>query len=90
MAAAKANYLIVYPSSSQVYTATTLATAVKTPLPKGCTMEERMILFMSYLPDDGQLAVYLLDEDQLKLKEDKPVDKKEKSDVEENQEVNQA
>lgn len=75
MAAAKCNYLVVYPQSSQVYTSTTLSTAVKTPLPKGCTMEDKMILFMSYLPDEESLCVYLLDEEQLKLKEEKDDDR---------------
>ena len=94
MAAAKANYIIVYPESSQVYTATTLPTAVKTPVPKGCSLETRMILFMSYLPDEKELCVYLLDDEQLKLKEEKPIpepvpveEKKEDPDVEEDEEV---
>ncbi len=65
MAAAKANYIILYKTSAQVYAATNLATALKTPLPKGCTMEDRVIMFMSYLPDEESLCVYLLNDEQL-------------------------
>lgn len=66
MAASKANYIITYLQSAQVYSATSLATAVNTPLPKGCTLEDRKILFMSFLPDEGSLCVYTLDDEQIK------------------------
>jgi hypothetical protein len=62
MAASKANYLIVYKSSAQVYSATNLETAQKTPLPKGCKKEDKQILFLSFLPDEGSLYVHVLDE----------------------------
>lgn len=71
MAAAKANYLILYKTSAQVYTATNLTTAVKTPLPKGCKMEDRIIMFMSYLPDQESLCVYLLTDEQLDEEKEK-------------------
>jgi hypothetical protein len=76
MPAAKANYIITYKQSAQVYSATNLATAVKTPLPKGCTLEDRVIMLMSFLPDEESLCVYVLDDEQLQLPEEKP--KKEK------------
>lgn len=66
MAASKANYVIVYKNSSQVYSATNLATALKTPLPKGCKSEDKKILFMSFLPDEETLSVYQLTEEDLK------------------------
>lgn len=65
MAASKANYVIIYKNSSQVYSATNLATALKTPLPKGCKQEDKKILFMSFLPDEGTLSVYQLEEKDL-------------------------
>jgi hypothetical protein len=71
MAAAKANYIILYKTSAQVYAATNLATALKTPLPKGCSMEDRIIMFMSYLPDEESLCVYLLGEEQLNEENEK-------------------
>lgn len=71
MAAAKANYIILYKTSAQVYAATNLATALKTPLPKGCSMEDRVIMFMSYLPDEESLCVYLLGEEQLSEENEK-------------------
>ncbi len=62
MAASKGNYLIVYDTSSQVFAATTLETAVKTPLPKGCTIEGKQILFTTFEPDSGKLCVYKIDQ----------------------------
>lgn len=97
MAAAKANYVILYKTSAQVYAATNLATALKTPLPKGCSMEDRVIMFMSYLPDEESLCVYLLGEEQLseenerietqKIKEQEAALLKESKVVEEEEEV---
>jgi hypothetical protein len=69
MAASKANYVIVYKNSSQVYSATNLATALKTPLPKGCKLEDKKILFMSFLPDEETLSVYQLKNEDLQEEE---------------------
>lgn len=69
MAAGKANFLIVYKQSAQVYSATNLNTALNTPLPKGCTMEDRRILFTSFLPDTQELCVFPLSEEQQKIEE---------------------
>lgn len=65
MAAGKANYLIVWEKSAQVYSATSIETAIKTPIPKGCEEEDKHILFLSYLPDEKQLKVYPLTEEQI-------------------------
>ena len=73
MAASKANYLIIYKQSAQVYATTNPTTALKTPVPKGCNVEDRMIVHASYLPDEESLYLYLLEDDQLKLEEDKNV-----------------
>jgi hypothetical protein len=69
MAAAKANYVIVYKNSSQVYSTANLATAIKTPLPKGCKPEDKRILFMSFVPDDTTLCVYPLTDNDLTQEE---------------------
>ncbi len=60
MAAGKATYLIVWKQSSQVYSAASLETAVKSPAPKGCTLDDRRILLASFLPDEEQFCVYPL------------------------------
>ena len=65
MAAAKSNYIICYRQSAQVYSSASLETALKTPLPKGCKPEDKKIMFMSFLPDSGELCVYELTEEQL-------------------------
>lgn len=70
MAAAKATYLIVWKKSSQIYSAASLDTAVKTPVPKGCTIDDKRILFASYLPDEETLCVYPIDNEEIKKVEE--------------------
>lgn len=80
MPAAKANYLICYKQSAQVYSATNLQTALKTPVPKGCRMEDRRILFTSFLPDTYELCVFPLTEDQMKMEEENNEPSQDKAD----------
>ena len=65
MAAGKANYLIVWEKSAQVYSTANLVTALNTPLPKGCSEEDKHILFCSYLPDEKTMYVYPLTDQQI-------------------------
>lgn len=65
MAAARASYLIVWKSSSQVYSTTSLETAIKTPIPKGCKVEDKRILLMSYVPDEEELCVYKIPQEEI-------------------------
>lgn len=58
MPASKANWLITYKNSSQVYASASKEIALKSPVPKGCTLEDRTILFLTYEPDEGELCVY--------------------------------
>lgn len=68
MAASKASHIIVWKKSSQVYATASLETALKTPIPKGCGPEDKRILLLSYLPDDEELRVYPLTEEQIEEK----------------------
>lgn len=76
MAAAKATYVIIWKKSSQVYSAASLETAVKTPIPKGCTIEDKRILFASYLPDEETFCVYPIAEEEIE-KVQKQIENKE-------------
>jgi hypothetical protein len=71
MPAAKANYIVCYKQSAQVYSATNLSTAIKSPVPKGCKLEDRVIMFTSFLPDTLELCVFPLTDEQLQVEEDK-------------------
>jgi hypothetical protein len=82
MAAGKANYLIVWEKSAQVYSATSIKTALNTPIPKGCEEEDKHILFLSYLPDEELLKVYPLTDEQIE-KARAEVQQKEKEDEQE-------
>ncbi len=65
MAAAKANYIIIYKGVSQPFAATNLQTALKNPTPKGSKVEDRIILFMTYMPDEESLCVFPLSDEQI-------------------------
>lgn len=65
MAASKANYIIIYKGVSQPFAATNLQTALKNPTPKGAKIEDRVILFMTYMPDEESLCVFPLSQDQI-------------------------
>jgi hypothetical protein len=65
MAASKANYIIVYRGISQPFAATNLQTALKNPVPKGAKLEDRTILFLTYMPDEESLCVFPLSEEQI-------------------------
>lgn len=65
MAASKANYIIVYRGISQPFAATNLQTALKNPIPKGAKLEDRTILFLTYMPDEESLCVFPLSDEQI-------------------------
>ena len=81
MAAAKATYIIIWKKSSQVYSAASLDTAVKTPIPKGCTADDKRVLFASYLPDEETFCLYPIEEEEL-IKAEQQI-KEKKANVEE-------
>jgi hypothetical protein len=76
MAAAKATYIIVWKKSSQVYSTASLDTAIKTPIPKGCTIDDKRILFASFLPDEETFCVYPLDAEEINKAEQQIKEKK--------------
>ncbi len=82
MAAAKAQFLIIWKKSSQVYSTANLETAVKTPIPKGCTIEDKRILFASYLPDEQTFCVYPIEQEEID-KVEKQIKEKKQNVIEE-------
>lgn len=71
MPAARCNYLVVYDNSPQVFAASTLETILKGDPPKNCTKEGRSVLFLSYFPDDKELKVFKISEEELESEEAK-------------------
>lgn len=58
MAAGKLNYIVIYKNSSQVYGSASKKIALESAPPEGSKLEDKRILFVSYEPDNEQLAVY--------------------------------
>ncbi len=68
MPAAKTNYILLYNGVSQVYGSSSLETLLKSPPPKGSALEDRKVLFITYMPDEGNLCVAQLSEEELEEK----------------------
>lgn len=58
MAAGKLNYIVIYKNSSQVYGSASKKIALESAPPEGCKLEDKRVLFVTYEPDNEQLAVY--------------------------------
>jgi hypothetical protein len=55
----------VYEGNSQVYGAGNEKIALQSPPPEGCTIEEKHVLFVTYEPDNEELAVYEMDREEV-------------------------
>ena len=81
MAAARCNYLVTFDNSPQVYSSSTLETILKTAPPKNCSDEGRSILFVTYFPDDKEMKVYKVPDEEIS-KELEKIEEKERAKAE--------
>lgn len=51
MPASRCNFLVVYKGDSQVYAAASKEVALSSPPPEGVRLEDKRVLFISYMPD---------------------------------------
>lgn len=65
MAAGKLNYIVVYKNSSQVYGSASKKIALESAPPDGCKLEDKRVLFVSYEPDNEQLSVYQVPQEEV-------------------------
>lgn len=80
MPANKCNYLVLYKDSSQVYGTATRSIALETPPPEGVDIEDKRVLFVTYKPDSEELAVHMIDQEEVENAELKVPKKKKKED----------
>lgn len=66
MPANKLNYLVVYKNVSQVFGATSKDIALQSPPPNGSSLEDKMIFFITYQPDNSILAVQQVPESEVR------------------------
>lgn len=85
MAAGKATYVVIWKKLSQIYSAASLETAVNTPIPKGCTVDDKRVLFASYMPDDETLCLYPVEAEEIQKVEEQLKEKKKKDNEQEQQ-----
>lgn len=71
MAAARCNYLVTFDNSPQVYSSSTLETILKTSPPKNCSDEGRVVLFVTYFPDDKEMKVYRVSDEEIQTELEK-------------------
>lgn len=77
MPAARCNYLVVYDNSPQVYSSSTLQTILNGDPPKNCTEEGRSILFVTYFPDEGEMSIYEVTDEEVEAEKAKIQEKEE-------------
>lgn len=58
MAASKVNYIVMYDGHSQVYGCSSKKIALESPPPEGCSLKDKKVLFITFEPDNNNLAVY--------------------------------
>lgn len=78
MPAARCNYVVVYDNSPQVFASASLETILKSDPPKNCTEEGRSVLFVSYFPDEKELKVFEVQEEEIQSEKDK-IEEKERA-----------
>jgi len=66
MPAQRLNYVVVHRKQSQVYGTASKVVALQTPLPDGATIEDRIVLFITYQPDGEVLSVHPLPDEEVR------------------------
>jgi hypothetical protein len=83
MAASRINYIVTWDGQSQVYGCASKEGALETPAPKGSTLEEKRVFFITHEPDNGVISVHEIPRDEVfsaEIKHPKP--RKKPEDVE--------
>lgn len=57
MPATRLNYLVAWKGLSQIYGSAQKEKALETPPPEGMTIEDKMVFFVSWEPDNEELIV---------------------------------
>lgn len=65
MAAGKLNYIVFYKNSPQVYGSASKKIALESAPPEGCNIEDKRVLFVSYEPDNEEISVYRLPQEEV-------------------------
>lgn len=65
MPASKLNYLVVYKNHSQVYGSSSKKIALESPPPEGCSIKDKVILFVTFEPDTDNVSVYKVPDEEV-------------------------
>jgi len=66
MPASRVNYIVIHKTDSQVLGSASKDIALTTPLPEGVTIDDRIVGFITYEPDNERLCFYPISEDEIK------------------------
>lgn len=82
MPAGKVNYIILYETDPQVYGCASKEIALSTPPPKGYSLTDKRIYFITVEPDNKKFVWHRLPQDEVESAELKAHKKKSKTDDE--------
>jgi hypothetical protein len=69
MAAGKLNYIVVYNGLSQVFGCASKKIALESAPPEGYSLKDKKILFVTFEPDNENLCVYQVPEEEVQTAE---------------------
>lgn len=69
MAAGKLNYIVVYKGLSQVYGCASKKIALESAPPDGASMKDKKVLFVTFEPDNENLCVYQVPDEEVQSAE---------------------
>jgi hypothetical protein len=70
--ASRVNYILIHKGQSQIFGAASKDVALQTSLPAGVPIEDRIVLFITYQPDNEVLSVHRIPLDEVQTAELKP------------------
>lgn len=79
MAASKVNYIVLYNGHSQVYGCSSKKIALESAPPDGYSLKDKIILFITFEPDNNNLCVYKVSEEETMNADIKDKKRKEKN-----------
>lgn len=86
MPANRMNYIVVYDGESQIYGSGSKDVALETPPPDGLTLESKHVFYITQKPEDGEIVLHEVPQEEVLSAELKVRKTKKKDDEQQQQE----